>query len=519
MTGASTSRAAAGGSTEVPSGAPAADRKPVELGPEDFARIGHRLVDDIAELLRTMRDRPLTPGETPQEVRAALGADKPLPHGLSDPGEVLAEATKLLFEHSLFNGHPRFFGYITAGAAPLGMLGDLLAAAVNPNVGAATLAPMAGEMEAQAVRWIAELVGFPAGGGGVLVSGGNVANMLGFWAARATVKDWDLRGDGMRSAGSRSLRVYGAAGTHTWVQKAADLAGLGTSSIRWIGTDARGVIDVGALRRAIEEDVSAGDLPLMVVGTAGSVSTGVVDPLAKLRDVCDEHGAWLHVDGAYGAFAAAAPNAPAELRELALADSVALDPHKWLYAPLEAGCTLVRRPDALLAAFSYRPDYYHFHEEAQNYFEHGLQNSRGFRALKVWLLLRQLGRDAYARMIGEDIELARRFHAIAAERTELEALTHGLSITTYRYVPTDLMGRRAERDVAEYLNVLNEAVQDRMERSGRAFVSNAVIDGVYALRMCIVNFRTTLADVVALADITEELGRDADREMRPAGLA
>ncbi|HUF76617.1 MAG TPA: aminotransferase class V-fold PLP-dependent enzyme [Longimicrobiales bacterium] len=501
------------------SGPPEGRRKPVDLEPEEFARLGHRLVDDVAELLRTMRDRPLTAGETPQEIRAVLGADRPLPQHVSDPGEVLAEATKLLFEHSLFNGHPRFFGYITAGAAPLGMLGDLLAAAVNPNVGAAALAPMAGEMEAQAVRWIAELIGFPPGGGGVLVSGGNVANMLGFWAARATVKGWDLREDGMHADGSRSLRVYGSAGTHTWIQKAADLAGLGTSSIRWIVTDARGVIDVGALRRAIEQDVAAGDVPLMVVGTAGSVSTGVVDPLAELREVCDEHATWLHVDGAYGAFAAAAPNAPEDLRAVALADSVALDPHKWLYAPLEAGCTLVRRPDALLAAFSYRPEYYHFQEEARNYFEHGLQNSRGFRALKVWLLLRQLGRDAYARMIGEDIELARRFHEIADERSELEALTHGLSITTYRYVPTDLAERRAEPEVAEYLNALNEAVQDRMERSGRAFVSNAVLDGVYALRMCIVNFRTTLADVVALADITEELGRAADREMRPAALA
>ena len=495
------------------------ERRPAELDPDEFARIGHRLVDDIAGLLRTMRERPLAPGETPQEIRAVLGAERPLPEGTSDPGEVLAEATKLLFEHSLFNGHPRFFGYITAGAAPLGILGDLLASAVNANVGAAALAPMAAEMEAQAVRWIAELVGFPPGGGGVLVSGGNVANMLGFWAARASVKSWDLREGGMRAKDGRNLRVYCSSGTHTWVQKAADLAGLGTESIRWIRTDARGVIDVGALRRAMEEDVSAGDLPLMVVGTGGTVSTGVVDPLAELRDLCDEHGAWFHVDGAYGAFAAAAPNAPEELRGLALADSVALDPHKWLYAPLEAGCTLVREPDALLAAFSYRPEYYHFQEEARNYFEHGLQNSRGFRALKVWLLLRQLGREAYASMIGEDIELARRFYAVASERAELEALTHALSITTYRYVPTALMARRAEPEVAEYLNELNEAIQDRMERSGRAFVSNAVIDGVYALRMCIVNFRTTFADVVALADITEELGRDADREMRPVGLA
>ena len=494
-------------------------RAPAELDADEFARLGHRLVDDVADLLRTIRERPLGPGETQEEIRAALGADRPLPRGDSDPGEVLANATRLLLDHSVFNAHPRFFGYITAGPAPFAMLGDLLASAVNPNVGASALSPMATEMEAQAVRWIAELVGFPPGGGGVLVSGGNVANMLGLWAARATVRGWDVRRDGVRAEGSRSLRVYCSAGTHTWIQKAADLAGLGTASIRWIGTDARGAIDVAAMRRAVESDVEAGDAPLMVVGTAGSVATGVVDPLAELRALCDEHGIWLHVDGAYGAFAAAAPNAPEELRNLSLADSVALDPHKWLYAPLEAGCTLVRRPDALLAAFSYRPDYYHFEHEARNYFEHGLQNSRGFRALKVWLLLRQLGRDAYARMIAEDIELARRFHRVAAEHPELEALTTALSITTYRFVPSDLAGRTQDTQVAEYLNALNEAVQGRMERSGRAFVSNAVLDGVYALRMCIVNFRTTLGDVRELAEITAELGRAVDREMRPAALA
>ncbi|MEX2048079.1 MAG: aminotransferase class V-fold PLP-dependent enzyme [Gemmatimonadota bacterium] len=494
-----------------------ARRTPIELDPEEFARLGHRLVDDVAGLLRTMRDRPLAPGESPADIRAALGAARALPSEGTAAGDVLAQATRLLLDHSLFNGHPRFFGYITSGAAPLGMLGGLLAAAVNPNVGAWALSPMASEIEAQAVRWIAELVGFPAAGNGVLTSGGNVANLLGFWAGRAARSGWDVRTDGLQ-ADDRRLRVYGSAGTHTWIQKAADLSGLGTASIRWIETDASGRIRTDALRSRIESDRAAGDTPLMVVGTAGSVSTGAVDPLPELREICDEHDLWLHVDGAYGAFAAAAPNAPDDIRALAVADSVALDPHKWLYAPIEAGCTLVRDPAALRAAFSYRPDYYHFEEQATNYFEQGLQNTRGFRALKVWLLLQQVGRDGYARMIAEDIELACRFHTIATERDELEALTNGLSITTYRYLPRDLVGRASEPAVAEYLNRLNQTVQDRMEKSGRAFVSNAVLGGVYALRMCIVNFRTTLADVIALADITVELGRAADRELRPADL-
>lgn len=492
---------------------------PLELSPEQFAEIGHRLVDDIAELLAGMRTRPLTTGEGPDEIRALLDSRAPLPEDGSDPAVLVKDVSELLIEHSLYNSHPRFFGYITAPAAPIGILSDMLASAVNPNLGAWTLSPVASEIEAQAVRWIADLVGFPQAGDGVLTSGGNVANMLGFFAARAAKAGWDVRQEGMFAAEGRILRVYGSKGTHTWIQKAADLSGLGAASIRWIETDEHGRIRPDRLRAAIEEDLDAGDRPFLVVGTGGSVSTGAVDPLRTLRALCDEFDLWLHVDGAYGAFAAASARAPDELRDLALADSVALDPHKWLYTPLEAGCTLVRDPGALLAAFSYRPEYYHFdRDEAKNFFEHGIQNSRGFRALKVWMQLKQVGRAGYTRMISEDIELAERFHGIAGERPQLQPFGHGLSITTYRFVPEDLRERASDPEVSEYLNELNREIQSRMERSGDAFVSNAVLGDVYALRMCVVNFRTTLEDVERLADVTERLGREADSELRPEGL-
>ncbi|MGD8280831.1 MAG: pyridoxal-dependent decarboxylase, partial [Gemmatimonadota bacterium] len=184
-------------------------RTPIELDPDDFREIGHKLVDDIAGLLASMRERPLTSGEDAPTIRKLLDADAPLPDEGTDADVVVRQATELLLDHSLYNGHPRFFGYITAGAAPIGMLGDLLAAAVNPNVGSWTLGPMATEMEEQAVRWIADLVGFPRDGDGVLVSGGNMANMLGFWAARAARASWNVREHGMRAkSGGRDLRVY-----------------------------------------------------------------------------------------------------------------------------------------------------------------------------------------------------------------------------------------------------------------------------------------------------------------------
>jgi len=251
-----------------------------------------------------------------------------------------------------------------------------------------------------------------------------------------------------------------------------------------------------------------------VVGTAGSVSTGVVDPLAEIAAVCRRHDLWFHVDGAYGALAARVPGAPDSLRALTEADSVAVDPHKWLYAPLEAGCVLVRRPEDLLRTFSYHPSYYHFDNEVTNYFDYGPQNSRGFRALKVWLALRQVGLSGYLSMIADDMRLARHLHALVQQHPDFEAITQHLSITTFRYVPSDLSSKRGLPEIEDYLNRLNQDLLTRVEKSGEAFLSNALVGGRFALRACIVNFRTSLADIEALLSLLSRLGRQADEEMK-----
>ncbi|HEX5817377.1 MAG TPA: aminotransferase class V-fold PLP-dependent enzyme [Gemmatimonadales bacterium] len=480
---------------------------PLHMDADEFRRVGYALVDAVADFLPSLPGRPVTRAESPNEVQALLDASAPLPADGTDAATLLARTTRLLFEHSLFNGHPRFFGYITSSPAPIGMLGDLLAAAVNANVGAWRLGPMATEIEAQTVRWIAELVGYPATCGGLLVSGGNMANIVGLLAARRAAADWDIRTKGLADPAARRLRVYASAETHTWIQKAADLAGLGTDAIRWIPTDDRLRMDVGALRATLQQDRAAGDVPMMVIGTAGSVSTGAVDPLREIAALCREAGVWFHVDGAYGAFAAAVPGASDDFAAMALADSVALDPHKWLYAPIEAGCTLVRDAGRLRDAFAYHPPYYHFGQEAINYVDYGPQNSRGFRALKVWLALQHAGRDGYVRMIRDDIRLSERLHALVSAHPELEPCTQGLSITTFRYVPAELRPTVGTREGELRLNALNEALLDRLQNSGEAFVSNAVVRGRYLLRACIVNFNTTEADVEALPDTVVRLGR------------
>ena len=488
-------------------------RAPLAMPPGEFREIGHRLVDQIADRLAKLPGGPVARAESPADVRTALGAEQALPLAGRDAGRLVSEAADLLFDHSVFNGHPRFFGYITSSPAPIGVLGDFLAAALNQTVGAWQLAPLATEIERQAVRWIAELTGFPTTCGGLLASGGNMANFICFVAARAAKAPWDVRKEGLSRDGRRLL-VYASKETHTWLEKAADLSGLGTDAIRWIATDDEQRIDPSALRREIEQDLRLGHQPFLVVGTAGTVSTGVVDPLADLAAICREHALWFHVDGAYGALAAQVPGAPASLRALGEADSVAVDPHKWLYAPLEAGCALVRDADALRQAFAYRPPYYHFDDGVVNFVDYGPQNSRGFRALKVWLALRQVGRVGYLKMIGDDILLASHLHQLLAHHPEFEATSQSLSITTFRYVPRDLAPQLGSEKVEHYLSQLNQHLLTAVEKSGEAFLSHALIGGKFVLRACIVNFHTSLGDIEALPLLLARLGREVDTALR-----
>jgi glutamate/tyrosine decarboxylase-like PLP-dependent enzyme len=473
---------------------------PLQMTPDEFRAAGHRLVDQIANRLGRIPQGPVTPAESVEAVRAAFNTSRALPERGSDPQALLADAAELLFDHSLLNGHPRFFGYITSSPAPIGILGDLIASAVNSNLGGWAIAPAGTEVELQTVRWIAEFIGYPADSGGLLVSGGNMANFVCFLAARTAKANWDVRKSGLRGDGKNDtprLTVFASAETHTWIQKAADLFGLGTDAIRWIPVDAHQRMKTADLRRQIDEDRARGDRPFLVVGTAGSVSTGAVDPLPEIAEICRELDLWFHVDGAYGALAAPIPDAPDDLRGLAMADSVAVDPHKWLYAPLEAGCALVRRPEHMTNAFSYHPPYYQLKSEVVNFVDYGLQNSRGFRALKVWLALQHVGRAGYEASIAEDMRLSRRLATLLREHGDFEVLSQGLSITTFRYIPREL--RRSMDDPAnETLNRVNRELLQRVEKSGEAFFSNAVIDGKFALRACIVNFNTAEQDIDAM---------------------
>ena len=302
-----------------------------------FRALGHQLVDQLATLMDAVPRGSVTRERTPTGVRQALGLTGPLPEDGEAAGPLLERTARLLFEQSLFNAHPRFFGYITASPAPIGVLGDFLASALNPNVGAWALSPAATEIESQAIRWIASLIQYDTACGGIFVSGGNMANIVCFLAARAAKAPWNVREQGVAGS-ARQFRVYCSAETHTWIQKAADLSGLGTASIRWIPTDSTLRMDAELLRKRIDADLAAGDLPFLVVGTAGSVSTGVIDPLPELRAICTTYGLWFHVDAAYGGFANALPDAPGDLRGCRVRTRSRSIP--------TSGCTRRSRPDA-----------------------------------------------------------------------------------------------------------------------------------------------------------------------------
>jgi len=448
---------------------------PVEIDKNDFKEIGYRLIDTIADFYDTINTKPVTTGETPKQIQSVLGNNS-LPVDGSSVSELFIRTSDLLLNHSLLNGHPKFFGYITSSPTQIGALADLLASVVNPNVGANILSPMATAIEKQTIQWLAEFIGVAPSYGGVLVSGGNMANLNAFLAARTAKAPKNMKEDGLANTECEMV-FYCSRATHTWIDKAATLFGHGTKAIRRIPTDRNNKMNTEVLSKTISEDVENGKKPFLVIGNAGDVSTGVVDNLSEIATISKTHNLWFHIDGAYGIPAAAVPEYKDLFKGIQEADSIAIDPHKWLYAPLEAGCTLVKNPQHLIDTYSAHPVYYNFDnsvdEPTLNYYEYGFQNSRGFRALKVWMALQQAGKNGYIKMINEDIDLSKLLFEEAQKHEELEAITQNLSIATLRYVPKHA---NEEKMNEANLNTLNEKLLNRLQQGGEVFLSNAVVE-------------------------------------------
>jgi glutamate/tyrosine decarboxylase-like PLP-dependent enzyme len=444
-----------------------------------FRRAGRELVDGVADHLAALPSGPVW-RPLPDVLREQL-LELPLPERGDTLDDLVATALRDVLPHAMGNGHPAFFGWVNPPPSLAGVVASLAAAAMNPSVVAGDHADV--HLERAVVRWLAELVGFPhAPGGGLLTSGASAATVVCLAGARGralAAVGHDLRRDGL--AGAPQLVAYVPAEAHSCVRRALELLGLGGRAVRDVPLDA-GRLDAVALRASIAADRASGALPALLVGSAGTVNAGVIDPLEALADVATAEGLWFHVDGAYGAFGVLDPAISGRFRGMERADSLALDPHKWLGVPVDAGCALVRRGDDLRDAFSLVPPYLRQDagERIGTFAEYGFEQTRPFRALKTWATIAARGRVGIAAQVVRANALARELAVLVEREPELElAADPETSIVAFRARPAGCPPDR--------LNDVNRALPEAVQARGRAFVTGTVFGGRETLRACILH--------------------------------
>ena len=464
-------------------------------------RLAHRMMDDAMDYLEGVRERPVWK-PVPESTKVALRAG--LPAEGKDPAAVYDEFRRDVFPHTMGNIHPRFWGWVIGTGTPFGMLADMMASTMNPNIGGGDQGPNYVEM--QVLGWLKEMLGYPAEASGLLVSGGSMANLVGIAVARNAKAEADIAQAGIAAA-PRPMVLYASTETHNSVAKAVSLLGLGRDALREIPVDASYRMDVAALRRAIAEDRKAGRHPFCVVGNAGTVNTGAFDALPELADLCKAENLWFHVDGAFGALAAIAPGRKSLARGMERADSIAFDLHKWMYMPYEVGCALVRWPEKHRAAFVSPADYLaHLTRGLAAgpvwFSEYGVQLSRGFRALKVWMSLKEHGVAKYGRLVEQNCDQAAYLEALVEKEPELTLMAPvPLNIVCFRFAPPGVEDERADAINGEILYGLQE--------SGTAVPSSTILRRRFSLRVCICNHRTRREDLDLLVREVLQRGRAA----------
>jgi aromatic-L-amino-acid/L-tryptophan decarboxylase len=470
------------------------------LDPPDWATarsLSRGMIDDAVAYLEGVRERPVW-REMPGAVKAVFEA--PIPQTPSPLSDVYREVTETVMAYPMGNVHPRFWAWYMGSSNFTGALGDFLAAVQGSNLGGGSHA--AALMDQQVVNWFKEMIGYPASASGTLVSGGSMANLIGLAVARNVKAGVDVREYGM-AAIPKALRFYCSDQAHSCHRKAVEALGLGNASLRRIPTDAELRIDVVALRDAIRADRAAGMAPACVIGSAGTVNTGAIDDLSALADLADEEDLWFHVDGCIGALLAIAPLNAHRVAGLERAHSVALDPHKWLHAPFEAGCVLVRDAAAHRGAFAVTPEYLALAPRGlasgEWLYDYGLQTSRGFRALKIWMALKEHGVEKFGRLIDQSIAQARYLANLIEAEPRLELLAPvGINIVCFRY--------RAPGATAADRKELNVELMLRLQEEGTAALSDTTVEGEHWLRAAIVNHRTRREDLAVLVSETVRLG-------------
>jgi aromatic-L-amino-acid/L-tryptophan decarboxylase len=455
---------------------------------------GNSVIQFVTDYLGDLRDRPVYRRLSSREIREKL--DAALPTKGSDFDELLKVFRETIIPFSRHNAHPRMFGYVQSPGTALAAFADLLASTLNANLTVWRSAPAPVELERLTIDWIRQILGFNAEAGGLFVSGGSMANLTAIATARQT-KDQSLG----------QLRIYASNETHFSVAKAAALLGIGRENVRHVTVDERFRIRVDDLIAKITADVEADYVPFCVVANAGTVNTGAVDPLAEIRQIADRFQLWMHVDGSYGAFAVLAESARKLFAGMEQANSIALDPHKWLYLPVDVGCVIYREPEIARTAFAHEAEYTRIigqeADEAFAFWDYGPELSRRFRALKVWMLLKGVGLDSLGEVVENNLACARHLESIVQASDDFEmAAPVELSIFCFRHVPPQLRGQSAQA-----IDDFNERLLIALQRDGSSYVSNAMLGGRFALRGCVLNYRTTLRDMEILLDDLRRVAR------------
>lgn len=478
------------------------------LDPQDWhemRHLGHRMVDDMIDYLAGVRDRPVWL-PIPQKDKDNL--NQPLPLEPQPVEEVYSEFLEYILPNPMGNIHPRFWGWVIGTGSATGMLAEMLASAMNPNVGGAD--HIANYVEKQVIEWLREIVGLPAGTSGLLVTGGSVSNLVGLTVARSAKAGFDIRQEGLQCS-SHCLTVYASTETHSCIKKGIELLGMGSNALRLIPVNSEYQIDLTALKAAVAADRADGKQPIMVIGNAGTVNTGAIDDLQALADYCQQEDLWFHVDGAIGGVATCSPKLKQLFTGIERADSVAIDLHKWMYMPYEIGCAFVRDPQLHRNAFAETPEYLQHADRGLAggtlwFSDLGIQLSRGFRALKAWMMLKEQGVHKYGRMMEQNVAQVRYLAARVEQEAELENIAPvSLNIVCYRYNPGGLS--------EEELNALNRELLIRIHESGTAVPSYTTLNGRYALRVANTNHRSRLEDFDILVDTTLKIGRQVTAEM------
>lgn len=460
------------------------------LDPENWDEIralGHQMIDDLVNYWQGIREEP-TWKPIPQEVKSTFDTEVPK-QGL-EASQVYEQFKTTIFPYNKGNVHPRFFAWIQGTGNPMGVWGDLLASGMNPNVAIGEHAPM--YVDHQVVNWCKEIMGFPENSSGILVSGGSMANITALTVARNSFQDREIRKKGLQQTPEKLL-IYCSVETHSCIQKAAEIIGLGTDSVRKIAVNEYFEMLTNELEDQIQLDISEGFTPFCLVGTSGTVNTGAIDPMEKLLQVSKKYDLWFHVDGAYGALCKLDPVYADRLKAIEEADSLAFDLHKWLYVPYEVGCTLIRDKKKHRDSFAVNPNYLLQEsrglagglDSINNY---GFELSRGFKALKVWMSLKTHGLEKYQKMISQNNRQAEYLAELVKSEPLLELTAPvSMSITCFRMVKPGF----SEAELKE----LNREILLRLQESGIASPSSTIINGKYTLRIANVNQRTRFEDM------------------------